>query len=161
MSELTETADALRSALAETPAAVTFAKIPPGRESGPGDGDLPENLRDLFAATDGPRCGSIVIFSRAELDDNQYYCDDLDGGGQAWLCFGLVADNPLFLKRADGDVWWFPAGFEPWAGSQFVRLAESLDAFITHYLFGVGYAEVVADGEHDRWYTFRQAHRAG
>lgn len=151
MTEMDERAATLRTALATTPASVTFGKIPEGADPG---ADLPAGLRELLTATDGPRCGSIVVFSAKELPDNQFYCEDVDGGEEVWLCFGMIDDNPLYLNRGYGQLWWFPGGVEGRLNGEFERLADSMDVFVERCLFGTGYAEVVAGGAQDRWYDF-------
>ncbi|HEX4705602.1 MAG TPA: SUKH-4 family immunity protein [Pseudonocardiaceae bacterium] len=152
MTELDERAAALRVALAATPGAVRFAKIPDGAVDVPAD--LPAELRELLAASDGPRCGSIVVFSVAELPDNQFYCEDVDGAEAEWICFGMIDDNPLYLNRSSGAVWWFPDGVEGRMNGDIERFADSLVVAVERYLFGLGYAEVVTGGDQDRWYAF-------
>jgi len=161
MTELDEIVGTLRTALADIPAAVTFADLPNGRAIGSESAEIPPALRDLLLVTDGPRCGSIVVFAMSELDDNQFYCDELAGGTTNWLCYGMIDDNPLFLNRADEDVWWFPGGVAARINGRLARLADDLATFVTRYLFGEQYPEVVTGGAQDRWYAFRQNVRAG
>ncbi len=141
MTELDEIVGTLRTALADIPAAVTFADLPNGRAIGSESAEIPPAM--------------------SELDDNQFYCDELAGGTTNWLCYGMIDDNPLFLNRADEDVWWFPGGVADRINGRLARLADDLATFVTRYLFGEQYPEVVTGGAQDRWYAFRQNVRAG
>ena len=148
----------LRAELEEIPDAITFADLPPGLSPGAGPGDLPAGLRALLEITNGPACGSALVFRAERVPDKQFYlADDLDGGPEAWLCFGNVIDRPLLLRRDTGGVWWYPdTGVEYWRSDRFESLAPTVPAFADHYLFGEGYATLRPGG--DRWYEFLRRH---
>lgn len=152
--DLAERVTALRAALDEMPDAITFASLPPGLAPGEGPDDLPAGLHELLSMTNGPAGGAIVVFAAEEVAEQQFYPEHLQGGTEAWLCFGTVSDEPLMLRRDSGEVWWFPdTGTVYWMSDRFERLTPDVMSFAERYLFGPGYRELVPD-EDDRWWQF-------
>jgi hypothetical protein len=155
---LAESVGELRTALDGIPDAVTFGDLPPGLQPGEGPADLPAALRALLEITDGPVCGSIVVFAAEDLPERQFYTGNVDGGERDWLCFATVADEPLLLRRDSGEVWYHPdTGTLYWMSDRFERLVPDASAFAERYLFGPGYRDLVPDPD-DRWYELLHEH---
>jgi len=58
-----------------------------------------------------------------------------------WYCIGKVVDDPLFLRRDTGEVWYFPDTGVPWQDSdRFEVAARTLSEFVEQFLFGPRYA---------------------
>ncbi|KWW98056.1 hypothetical protein C3Y87_14535 [Carbonactinospora thermoautotrophica] len=159
MKSLKETIEAVRAALAEVEDSVILGRFPAGCSDPTALADVPEGLRELLRITDGPRCGVVVLFPAADLPRHQYYCDEVEGGQEAWLCFGVVADEPLMLQRATGQVWWFPDTGVAWYDSdRFECLAKDVATFFTEHVLGEGYARLAPSGAEDEWYGFLRDH---
>ncbi|WP_067792944.1 hypothetical protein [Actinomadura formosensis] len=148
--------DSIRQSLESGPDSYMFAEFNPGA-SGSADvlTGLPPELRDLLLVTDGLYAGVITVHSTRTIGANQFYCDDLDGGRDAWVCFGGNMDFPFMVERATGAVWWFPEMDAEYAfDSRFERLTGGIDDFIDRYVLGPGYAEQIPAPPEDRWYDF-------
>jgi hypothetical protein len=147
VTELREVVDRLRAALAADPESLDYAGLPAPAATVP---ELPGRLGEVLRLSNGPRCGSVICFPVAKLPKNQFYADEV-GGPEDWFCFGVNADDPLFVRRDSGEVWWFPpTGTPRWMSERFERLAADVPAFFTDYVFGPRYREL--SGE-DAWYS--------
>jgi hypothetical protein len=138
----------LASALAEDPESVDYAQLRPPAPAAL-VADLPGRLGDVLSLTDGPRCGTVICFPAAKLGKNQFYCDEV-GGPEDWFCFGVNSDDPLFVRKDSGEVWWFPpTGTQRWMSERFEQLADDVPAFFRDHVFGPGYRQL---GGEDRWW---------
>ena len=159
-SDLAQLLDELRADLAaDEPASLAYAQIGAPADDGDVPAELSAGLRDLLLAADGLRAGAFELASTGRLAGVQYFLDYAPGFspvGQdktGWLVFGTRSDEPIFLERATGAVWYFPpTGTEWFMGDAFEELAPDLDSFVHYYVLGPGYAELVTDD--DGWYAF-------
>jgi hypothetical protein len=153
MSDLTAIVDRMRAALATNPELSIYASLPPPAVAS-GLADLPSGVVEVLAVTDGPRCGAIIWWSAAELPEFQFYCDEV-GGEDDWLCFAVNNDDPIYVRRDSGEVWWWNTpDTERWVGGQFERLTDDVRTFFREYTFGSGYLQIAYD---DQWYELLRA----
>ena len=164
-SELARLLDELRADLtADEPASLAYARIGAPADAGDVPAELPAALRELLLAADGLRAGAFELVSVDRLADVRYFLDHAPGFSPVsrdkndWLVFATCRDEPIFLERATGSVWYFPpTGTEWFMADAFEELAPGLDSFVHYYVLGPGYAELVTDD--DGWYAF--LHRQG
>lgn len=153
---LEERVATLRAELERDADSVLFADLPPGAADARVLEQLPAGHSRVLAASDGPRCGVIVWFDTGYLTSQQYFCDDLPGGPERWVCFGHNSDEPLVIERATGAVWWYPpTGTLYWMSGRLEKLTDTVEAFFTDYCLGSKYPQ--ATGDHDQWYQFLTA----
>ncbi|MEU1846302.1 SUKH-4 family immunity protein [Micromonospora sediminicola] len=163
--DLAQLLDELRADLAEEePASLAYAQIGDPADEGDVPAELPTGLREFLLVADGLRAGAIELASSGRLAAVQYFLDyapdfsPIPQDKAGWLVVGTRSDEPIFLERATGAVWYFPpTGTEWFMGDAFAELAPDLDSFVHYYVLGPGYAELVTDD--DQWYAF--LHRQG
>ncbi|GAB3980921.1 SUKH-4 family immunity protein [Plantactinospora veratri] len=158
--ELRELIAELRTDLeADQPATLAWAQINEGAPAEEIPGDLPQSVRELLETADGILAGTFDLPSVANLDDIQYYLEQMPGftgvadEAAEWLVFGTLSDEPLLIRRDSGAVWYFPAETtDEWFMRElFLDVAPDLDSFLAYYIFGAGYGEI---GSEDRWWAF-------
>ncbi|MGA4686129.1 SUKH-4 family immunity protein [Micromonospora sp. AB353] len=159
-SDLAQLLDELRADLAaDEPASLAYAQIGAPADDGDVPAELPAGVRDLLLVADGLRAGAFELASTDRLTGVQYFLDyapafsPVPQDTTGWLVIGTRSDEPIFLERATGAVWYFPpTGTEWFMGDAFEELAPDLDSFVHYYVLGPGYAELVTDD--DAWYAF-------
>jgi SUKH-4 immunity protein len=158
--ELHQLIEELRADLAEDqPASLGYAQFGDGAATDAVPADLPAGLRDLLLVADGLRAGRIELASTSTLAGIQYHLDyapdfsAIPEDRAGWLVIGTHSDEPIFMDRGTGAVWYFPpTGTEWFMADAFEELAPDVDSFVHYYLLGPGYADLTpAD---DRWYAF-------
>jgi hypothetical protein len=150
--ELSETVARLRAALAADPESIDYAALPGPARDIP---ELPGRLGEVLALTNGPRCGSVICWTVANLARNQFYCDGV-GGREEWLCFGTNDDDPMFIHRGTGTVWWYPpSGVDRTPDDPIRELTQDAPRFFQDYAFGPGYPEL-AVAEDPWWRVLRE-----
>ncbi|WP_143162760.1 hypothetical protein [Couchioplanes caeruleus] len=87
--ELQRRVEHARTELAARPDGIKFGKFPPGRPHD--DNNLPPGLAAVLPLSDGPRGGEIVVYSHAELAQQQHF--SLEG-------VEAVADPPVWTRFA-------------------------------------------------------------
>ncbi|MFI6948017.1 hypothetical protein [Streptomyces sp. NPDC050422] len=141
-----------RERLDDIPDGITFADFPPGSRAAAA-ADYPGKLGELLGGSDGPRCQAIVIYPSSIVNEAQYLCEEYEGGGERWFCFGHVEDNPLLIERNSGHVYQFPHPVQEWRISDHLEfLSRDVPEFFNRYAMGEQYL-TVAPGR-DRWYDF-------
>lgn len=158
--ELAQLIEELRADLAEEmPASLAYAQIgdPAPAEAVPAD--LPDGLREFLMVADGLRAGAFELRSTSSLADIQYFVDHAPDFSPIpeekanWLVVATASDEPIFMERGTGSIWYFPAPDTEWFQAEtFAEVAPDLDAFVHYYVLGPGYAELVRAG--DRWHQF-------
>ncbi|MET8348570.1 MULTISPECIES: SUKH-4 family immunity protein [unclassified Micromonospora] len=158
--ELHQLIEELRADLAEDqPASLGYAQFGDGAATDAVPADLPADLRDLLLVADGLRAGRIELASTSTLTGIQYHLDyapdfsAIPEDRAGWLVIGTRSDEPIFMDRGTGAIWYFPpTGTEWFMADAFEELAPDLDSFVHYYLLGPGYADLTpAD---DQWHAF-------
>lgn len=144
VAEISERTARLRAFLAQRPESIRVGDLPPGTKSS-GPGQLPSDLDTLLSITDGPRCGTVVLFSRAEIASSQYFADILDGGRERWLSIGTYDTTPLMLERSSGGIYW-----DERDEGELSRIAANILEFFKDYLIGARYS-LLGLSENDPW----------
>ena len=162
--DLARLLEELRADLAEDrPASLAYAQFgDPGSEDDV-PADLPAGLREFLLVVDGLRAGSFELASTRRLKDIQYYLDyapdfsPITRNTAGWLVIGTRGDEPIFMARDTGAIWYFPAPGAAWfTADTFAEIAPALGSFVHYYLLGPGYPELVAAD--DRWQAFLHQH---
>ncbi|MBC9731542.1 SMI1/KNR4 family protein [Streptomyces sp. TRM68367] len=119
--------------------------------------DLPASLRTFLTVANGATCGDVSIFSASTAEEMQFYADPISGaeitlGREKWLCCGVIVDDPFFVNRLSGEVWYFPdTGVEWWKSSSFEKAADDFTSFFLRFVAGSCYVDVSATGREDQW----------
>lgn len=95
----------------------------------------------------GGRCGSIDLWSMDKLSENQYRLSALNQN--EWLEIGQVLYEPLVLNKTSGEVYLMDEDVEKKKAS-----FKDTEYFLSNYVFGQRYKEIIPEGEKDEWYIF-------
>lgn len=142
----------IKSALETDPDGPIIGKINPGKVFD--NQILSEGNKDYYeflAVSNGARCGSIDIFSFETMSKNEYYVDfieDIADSQLEWSYIGQCVYEPILLNRLDGLVYQFFEGPPLEKGECY----GTFDEFITNYVFGEKYNDIVPDAKNDEWY---------
>ncbi|WP_433012302.1 hypothetical protein [Kribbella sp. CA-294648] len=121
-----------------------------------GDG-LPRSFREFLMVADGATCGDVTVFDGATVDQMQFYADPVAGaaitlGRGEWCCVGVISDEPFFVNRSTGAVWYFPdTGVDWWMSSAFEKAADDFTTFFLQWVAGPEYVRLSATGPEDQW----------
>ncbi|MGW8884440.1 hypothetical protein [Streptomyces sp. NPDC055749] len=147
--------ETLRSALPSRRTWLVQNALPPGSPSTtPG---LPAQVREFLAVADGATCGDVTIFGAATAEAMQFHADPVPGapvtlGREDWFCPGVISDEPFFVSRATGEVWYFPdTGVAWWMSATFEKAAEDFATFFLEWMAGPEYVRLSATGPADPW----------
>jgi len=103
---------------------------------------------DLLAEVDGGRFGSVDIWSLAEYEAKQYPSVDFPGGRKRWLIIGQLLYEPMALESKTGQLYLFKGD-----GDEDGEILGDFDEFFADTVFGSRYAQVIADGDKDEWWS--------
>jgi hypothetical protein len=157
--ELRQLIEELRADLADLPESLAYAEFGEGAAIDAVPPGLPADLRDFLLVADGLRAGRVELASSSNLTGIQYHLDfapdfsSIPQDRAGWLVVGTRSDEPIFMDRGTGAIWYFPPNGTEWfMADAFEELAPDLESFVDYYLLGPGYAELTpAD---DRWFAF-------
>jgi hypothetical protein len=109
---------------------------------------VPLSYQHFLRAADGAVCGQIILHESDELLRKQTTLHELPGGKQRWFCIGSIDEKIVVMDlRLDAVHVVDPEEkFDP------DDALGSLDYFLSTYVFGLDYAELVFDAEDDLWY---------
>lgn len=118
-------------------------------------GDLNEGWNEVnnfihlsyLSEFNGGRCGSIDLWSMDKLSSNQYRLSALNQN--EWLEIGQVLYEPLVLNKTSGEVYLMDEDVEKKKAS-----FKDIEYFLSNYVFGQRYKEIIPEGEKDEWYIF-------
>ncbi|MGW3654954.1 SMI1/KNR4 family protein [Streptomyces sp. NPDC005151] len=119
--------------------------------------DLPDRYREFLAVCDGATCGDVTVFDAATVDSMQFYADPIDAaevnlGREEWFCLGVVSDEPFFVNRSTGAVWYFPdTGVEWWKSAVFERAADDFTTFFLEWVAGPRYMHLTGSQPEEQW----------
>jgi hypothetical protein len=120
--------------------------------------DIAPGYAEFLRLADGATCGStgdIRLWSAASIRKRRWMADDLPGGDARWCVIADVLENPVFVERATGEVWWFSDLNIVWYTDaelvSFARLADDVAGFIDYLILGPGYAQHISSGQDDPW----------
>lgn len=131
------------------------------RDDGPVVGDIPEgnpsaqfevdSWREVLVECDGGRFGAIDLWSTDELPANSGIHLDVSNP-ENFVPVGQILYEPIAAQRSTGDLYWLPHGDEN------VELG-SASHFLSYFVFGAGYAELIPNVEDEPWWNFTASHR--
>ncbi len=133
-----------RSALEREEDAPTIGRMPTGHSGSIPEEYCPRSYAEFLGVCDGCRAGAIDLWSFSGLSSHQYVVKTFAGGPARWCSVGQLAYDPICIERKSGLLYLL-ATANP--SDETVRLGDC-DHFVTHYLFGKGYLEFLAQ---DKW----------
>lgn len=104
----------------------------------------------LLKQADGMRCGAIDIWSYRIMGTKQYILS-IEKDCHDFLCIGQVDYVPLVWNFTNDEVYILYQEIET---NERLKLVSNFDNFVTKYIFGLYYKEIVQDCEDDRWFQF-------
>lgn len=156
-------AEAVRRAVAELRAALPLHHewlvrnaLPPGSPSTTAP-EVPQGVGEFLTLADGATCGDVTVFAAARAEAMQFYADPVPGaavalGREEWFCPGVISDEPFFVNRSTGGVWYFPdTGVAWWMSAIFEKAAEDFATFFLEWMAGPEYVRISATGPADPW----------
>lgn len=155
--ELRRVVEELRATLATRDEWRMMNSLPAGARPDELGDDIPEEYREFLAAANGATCGDVTVFAASDVLKMQFYADPVPGapvtlGRENWFCCGVISDEPFFLNRSTGEVWYFPDTGEEWSmSSTFEKVADDFASFFLEHMAGPGYADLSATGRNDQW----------
>ncbi|POX56622.1 hypothetical protein C3489_04315 [Streptomyces sp. Ru71] len=155
--ELQRVVEALRDSMGRRPEWRMMNSLPAGAQPREVSAELPESLRNFLLVANGATCGDVTIFSTSVIDQMQFYADPIPDaqvtlGREEWLCGGVISDEPFFVNRLSGEVWYFPdTGVEWWQSPSFEMAAEDFTSFFLEFVAGPRYVDLSATGREDQW----------
>lgn len=108
-----------------------------------------ESWRKVLVECDGGRFGAIDLWSSEELPSHQSTMLDVENPSD-YLVIGQILYEPVVIERSTGTLRWLPLG----APSVALGTPEH---FLSHFVFGAGYGEVIPDVEKEHWWQFLSA----
>ena len=112
---------------------------------------IPKSYCDFLNVCNGGRFGAIDLWSNELVSNNQYRVTDIVGGNENWFCIGQVLYEPLVVNLDTEDIYLFYQGCE---NDIEAKCFGNLDSFLSDYVFGKKYAEIIPDAEEEEWYIF-------
>ncbi|WP_020389181.1 hypothetical protein [Kribbella catacumbae] len=131
--------------------------LPAGAQADAIGDALPGSFREFLTVADGATCGDVTVFGSATVDQMQFHADPITGaaitlGREEWFCAGVISDEPFFINRSTGAVWYFPdTGVAWWMSSAFEKAADDFTTFFLQWVAGREYVRLSATGPEDQW----------
>lgn len=120
--------------------------------------DIASGYVEFLRLADGATCGStgeIRLWSAASVRQLRWMADDLPVGDARWCAVADVLQNPVFVERATGEVWWYSDLDIVWYTdtelASFAKLADDVAGFIDFLILGPGYVHHLAGGQDHPW----------
>jgi hypothetical protein len=131
--------------------------LPAGARPGRIGAELPDRYREFLEVCDGATCGDVTVFDAATVGSMQFYADPVDEaevslGREEWFCPGVVSDEPFFVNRSTGAVWYFPdTGVEWWKSAVFERASDDFITFFQEWVTGPRYMHLTGSQSEEQW----------
>ncbi|MGC4894993.1 hypothetical protein [Micromonospora sp. DT31] len=120
--------------------------------------DIAPGYAEFLRLADGATCGStgdVRLWSAHSVRQTPWMADDLPGGDARWCAVADVLENPVFVERTTGEVWWFSDLNIVWYTdselASFAKLADDVAGFIDYLVLGPGYVQHLSSGRDDPW----------
>lgn len=119
--------------------------------------EIPVGVGQFLTVMDGATCGDVTVFGAVTAEAMQFHADPVPGapvtlGREDWFCPGVISDEPFFVNRSTGAVWYFPdTGVAWWMSATFEKATEDFATFFLEWMAGPQYARISATGPDDPW----------
>lgn len=149
---LLQTFKLVKNELDKNPASVIFAQLKPGIKI-----DEEEAIKkndaysEFLKVTDGARFGAIDFWSYDDLKRNQFVLHERQNSNGTLLSVGQILYQPLILDSADQSVYTFKQDDDLAIPLTFIG---DFDDFLSTYVFGEKYQEIIPDYNGDEWILF-------
>lgn len=136
---------------------IVFAKISCGIKENEllGTSELLDNSKlteyiDFLKESRDSAFGEVVLFSYSELQEYQYYIDELPDKYSDLICIGKILSDPIMISKKDGKVYWI-SGY-PYLLNK--KCLGNFNRFMMIYVFGRRYSQIIPWADEDEWYKF-------
>ena len=149
---LLQTFNLVKNELDKNPASIVFAQLKPGIKI-----DEEEAIEKIGAysefleVTDGARFGGIDFWNYDVLTRNQFMLHERQNSKDSLLSIGQILYEPLVLDIADQSVYTFKQDDDSAIPMTFIG---GFDDFLSQYVFGEKYQEIIPDYDSDEWILF-------
>ena len=108
-----------------------------------------QSYYDFLDICNGARCGSIDFFGTDMLNDYQFMVSAIPGGEEEWFYVGQILYEPVVINKTNSKVYCI---YRDNADDNLGDCYGYFDDFLTDYVFGKKYADIIPDAEDDEWY---------
>ena len=107
-----------------------------------------ESYCKFLTICNGARCGLVDLYSFEMLCKSQYRVKEISGGENNWICIGQILYEPIAINKTDKKVYRFYQGHEKDINYDCFG---SFDEFLSEYVFGNKYIDIIPSFETDGW----------
>lgn len=110
---------------------------------------------DFLRVCNGGSFGSVYFSTFEDLLDDQMYVDDFNVNVDEWLYIGYSISDPIVINKRNGLVYTYPDNTDALEVTveDFTQLGD-FKMFLSDFIFGKRYSELVSEGQEDLWYEF-------
>jgi len=149
--KLVQTLRLVKHELDKTPASIIFAQLTPGIKIEDTGMEKLGVYSQFLEITNGARFGSIDFWSYDGLKKNQFILQERQNSKDSLISIGQILYEPLILNIVDQSVYTFKQDDDSAIPMTFIG---DFDYFLTAYVFGERYQEMIPDYDNDQWILF-------
>jgi len=149
--QLHQTLKLVKNELDKNPDSIVFAQLKPGIKV---EGRAMEKIgaySEFLEVTNGARFGSIDFWSYDGLKKNQFVLHEQQNSKDSLISIGQILYEPLILDIIDQSIYTFKQDDDPDIPMTFIS---DFDYFLSNYVFGERYHEIIPDYDNDEWILF-------
>ncbi|MHC5259984.1 hypothetical protein ACYSUO_19065 [Streptomyces sp. UC4497] len=143
---------------------MVMSEIREGFRSSPLPSNIPPSYMKFLQLADGMYCGTAVtLFDAARSTSQQFYTEPIEDcplpiTAERHFCIGLINENPIFLDRRDGGIWYPPDTTTLWWMNEGIKkLSDGVFDFLNEWIISTRYASLAEltheDFDQDEWVT--------
>lgn len=149
--KLLQTITLVKRELDKSPDSIIFAQLKPGIKIGDAEIKKIGVYSGFLEITNGARFGSIDLWSLDDLKRNQFVLLDRQNSKESLISIGQILYEPLVLDISDQSVYTFKQDDDSNIPMTFIG---DFDYFLSNYVFGERYGEIIPDYDNDEWVLF-------
>lgn len=149
--ELLQTFKLVKNELDKNPASIVFAQLKHGIKFEEAAIEKIGAYSEFLEVTNGARFGAIDFWSYDDLGRNQFVLHERQNSNGSLIAIGQILYEPLVLDTVDKSVYTFKQDDDSALPMTFIG---DFDHFLSHYVFGEKYQEIIPDYDSDEWILF-------
>lgn len=150
--KIVETIEIIRKRLLSDPSSIIYTKMGNTNNKISYSNQNISNYYEFLKVCDGARFGGIDLWSKEELESNQYRTIGLDSNGEKWMEIGQILYEPLVINIDDGSM----MCYSQYNANDIIYEFENFEIFLEKYVFGEMYNSIIPDYQDDEWHIFLQ-----
>jgi hypothetical protein len=149
--QLLQTIALVKKELDKNPASIIFAQLKSGIKIGDAEIEKIGVYSEFLEITNGARFGAIELWSYDDPKRNQFVLYDRQNSNESVISIGQILYEPLILDISDQSVYTFKQDDDSDIPMTFIG---DFDYFLSNYVFGERYGEIIPDYDSDEWILF-------